>query len=479
MKRIHLFGLMLMGIMGSLFAQPGHHIELTVAGMEDQDVILAHYFGDQQMAVDTVLAKSGKAVFSGPGDLPKGIYLMYFPETQAYFECIIDADQHFSLTTDIEDFYANMKVEGSIDNKVFFDQNIYLTSMTEQMQALQEKGRQASPEDQEAIKQEMQELSGQVQKQRDDFAATYPDLLYVKVIKAMQNPQIPEELRDPSRVEEARAYFQDHYFDELDLGDVRMLRTPALHRRVMDYLEKFTPKDPKSVLNSIDYVLTRAKGDSTVYQYLTSTLLNYYAESPIMGYDEIYARMVMKYYAGGQTWWTDREVREEMVGQALRILPNVIGAQAYNFAANDPEGNKPALYDGQGEYIVLYFWKYSCSHCKKTTPVLAKAMKGYSPEQASLYTVNTEGDVETWKEKLVEYGLSEVLGAENTEDVATKTGAGGKYNVISTPRIFILDAQRKIVAKQLTVAQMQQILDRNLGIDRPEEEKIVEEAPEE
>ncbi|MFK7971817.1 MAG: TlpA family protein disulfide reductase, partial [Bacteroidia bacterium] len=78
----------------------------------------------------------------------------------------------------------------------------------------------------------------------------------------------------------------------------------------------------------------------------------------------------------------------------------------------------------------------------------------------TLVTVSINGDLEVWKEKLGEYGFDKH--GLNLQDHARATGFDDKYDLSSTPRLFILDKDKKILAKQIAYDQMEEILDRYL-----------------
>ena len=73
----------------------------------------------------------------------------------------------------------------------------------------------------------------------------------------------------------------EHYFDDIDLKDSRLLRSSVLHMKVEQYLNTYVPKIPDSVSAAIDRIIERARGNNEVFQYLVVTLLNQYASSDI------------------------------------------------------------------------------------------------------------------------------------------------------------------------------------------------------
>lgn len=458
---------------------PGYRIEVAVDSFDQAEAYLAYYYGDKQYLKDTAeVNANGQFAFAGDERLDGGIYLVVLPPENQYFEIIIDQDQHFSLHTTKDDFVGDMQVEGSEENKVFYDDIQFLGNMREKAQALQgemkevEKGSAREAE----LKEDLQEINEQVMAQRSGLADEYPDMLYPKVIAAMQEPEIPpaptDENGQPLDSLWDFHYYRAHFFDNLDFGDDRLLRTPVMNQKVTRYLDKLTVRHPDSLAESIDYIVEKARADSNVFQYLTISLLNKYAKSKIMGFDALYVHMVENYYLTGDAWWVDDSTLMKMEERARAISPTLVGRKAPNFRVQDENGNYHMPSGIDAEYTVLYFWDYDCGHCKTTTPVLAKAVGLYEGYPVKLMTVSINGAREVWKDKLSQYDLAELPNAINTHDARRASGFDAMYDVRSTPRLFLLDEDKKIMAKQISVAQLQEILDMRLGIDRPESEKI-------
>lgn len=472
-------------ILLSLFAcstqaqpQPGYHIDVAIEGFDQAEAYLAYYYGDKQYLKDTAEVVNGSFTFQGDTNLDGGIYLVVLPPENAYFEIIIDQDQHFSVQTENGNFVPAMEISGSQENQVFYDDIQFLGQMREKAQALQaemkevEKGSAREAE----LQAELKSINEEVLSQRSSLADAYPSMLYPKVIAAMEDPKIPPAPKDENGQPLDSLwdfhYYRAHFFDHLDFSDERLLRTPVLNQKITRYLDKLTVRHPDSLAASIDLIVEKARADSTVFQYVVISLLNKYAKSKIMGFDALYVHMVEKYYMTGQAWWVDDETLKKMEERALAISPTLVGRKAPNFRVQDVNGDYHMPQGIDAEYTVLYFWDYDCGHCKKTTPVLAKALALYQDDQVKAMTVNINGDREIWKKKLSEYGLADLSNAINTHDAARVSGFHNMYDVRSTPRIFLLDEEKKIMAKQISVAQLQEILDIRLDIDRPEEEKI-------
>ncbi|MEL6675091.1 MAG: thioredoxin-like domain-containing protein [Bacteroidota bacterium] len=466
------------GGLSGLFAQSGYKVDLEVEGFTEAEAYLAYYFGDKQYIKDTTAVKDGKFTFAGEEALDGGIYLVVLPPDNQYFELVLDKDQHFSAQTKLGDFVPSMKIKGCRENEEFYRDIQFLGEQRTKATEWQQKKKEAAPGSPElaAAEKAIADIDKTVQAHREAFQKRNPDLLYTKVLQSMQEPQLgqaPEGL-SPEEAQQWQFFeYRKHYFDNIDLADDRLLRTPILYNKVNTFIEKLTYQMPDSLCQSVDYVVGQMESNPDVFQFFVVNLLNKYAKSKVMGMDAVYVCMVEKYYMSGKAFWSDSAQVAKMTERALAISPTIVGRVAPNFRVQDSKDNWQHLHGLTGDYVILYFWDYDCGHCKKVTPKLAEAYQAYKDKKVDFFALSINGDVGVWKEKIAEYGMEDAI---NVQDHYRKSGFDAMYDVRSTPRIFILDKDKKILAKQISVETLQEVLNRELGLAPPPSAEEEEEA---
>lgn len=441
--------------------EPGHEINIKVNNFTESKAYLAHHFGSSNQLKDSAVVKNGSFTFEGEDHLPEGMYMVILPPKNTFFEMVVGRDQYFSMETDTGNYVTNMKASGSIENEVMYSDIDFLAQQRTKVEGLRADLQAAEGNDArtEEIQAQIRQVDTLVLNHRQELYDKYPNLFFTKFLRSMENPQVPEA---PAGAGENWAfyYYRSHFFDHVDLADARLLRSPALWNRVNTYLDKLTPKQPDSMAQAIDMILEKARPSDDNFEYLVAKLLNTWGiESKIMGMDALYVHMVEKYYLSGDAWWADSSLLEKMVERATALSPNLVGRPAPNFAAFGLDGKPMPLHDLKAEYTILYFWDYDCGHCKTVTPKLAKIYPKYLDKGVKVFAVSINGDVEVWKKKLVEYGLDKAV---NVQDHRRQTGFDDMYDVLSTPRIFILDKDKIIRYKQISVEQIEEILDHEL-----------------
>ena len=442
-----------------------YDITIVVPNAGADTAYLAYYQGTTQYLKDTASGQNGTFVFSGDEPLPPGMYLAVFPPQNRYFDFIVNRDQTFTLRTDTADFAGKMQVEGSEENEVFYSHIRYLSEqrakanpLGAQLQALPE----GSPE-RTAVQQQLDAINDEVMAERNRLKTERRDLLAARILTGSDGPKVPEPPADADEYWGYR-YYKGHFFDYLDLADEGLMRSPIMERKVMEYLDNLTAQHPDSLIEAVDLLIEKASGNEETFKYMVSSLVNKYAEkaNEIMGMDGVYLHIVEKYYASGKAWWLDEEQLADLITKAEKLSPIIIGRPGLDFTVPDVQGQPQSLYGVKADWIILYFWDYDCGRCKKVTPELAKLFPRYRDKGVQLFTVSINGSDEVWKEKLQEYGLLEA-GGIHTSDPYRRSGFDEKYNINSTPKIFILDGDHIIRYKWIGVEQLPEILDRELS----------------
>jgi thiol-disulfide isomerase/thioredoxin len=153
------------------------------------------------------------------------------------------------------------------------------------------------------------------------------------------------------------------------------------------------------------------------------------------------------------------------------------------------------FYSLKNEYTILYFWDPGCGHCKTSTPKLQKLYaEKLKKRNIDVFAVGkaTGDDFEKWKKFIhdnkltfINVGLTDKLFNEAQDQsklmelLKTTTiqslNYQETYDIVSTPRVFILDKDKKIIGKQLSIAQLEDYLDKLQNYAGP---KIIEPDPE-
>ncbi len=445
-----------------LLAADGYEIKLTIKGIQKgENIQLAYYFGDKQYIRDSAKAEAGgKIVFKGDEPLPGGIYLAVTP-SRKYFELILDKGQKFSMETDTSDFIKQMKVSGSEDNKVFYEYLKWISERGKQMEDLKKEyeASKDNKEAQEKVKQKQIEVDNSVKAYKNTFIEQHPNMFMSKVFLASWEPEVPKEIpilangRPDSTF--GYKYYKSHYFDKIDLRDDRLIRTPVFAGKIKQYIERLTPQIPDSINAAAKFILDRTDESGEIFKYLVYYITNTYEKSEIMGMDAVFVFMAKTYYLSGKAYWVEEPQLEKIKERVQALEPCLIGKKANNITLLKEDFHPISLYDIKSKYTLIYFWDPSCGHCKKVTPKLDELYKTKAKDIGlEVLGVYIEADTSEWFKYIKDQELTWI----NAADLLGKSNFRKYYDIYSTPVIYLLDRDKKIIAKRIDVEKLEEFI---------------------
>lgn len=435
-------------VIGSHLFSQSTNVKINVQGLADSTAIIGYHFGSQRLIYDTLDVVDGSIPLQSDKMLPKGLYFIYTPDFYAEF---VLNEPSFEISFSKEQPYYNFDSKGSLENELFSDFQSRLGQLQKQQRALSEQVKTLSGDDSVRVMDELKIVSEQIQNYQDSLIKNNPETFIASFIKLMRGKQVPdfEEIEDSEERKKAKYNFlKNTYFDDLIV--VEMMRTPVIHQYVMRYFNDLVLPRPDTIIKEIDQFMTRIEEDEPTFRYWLVTFFNKYQESKMMGMDAVTAHLVENYYLTDKVDWMSAESKEEMRKELQFIKPNLIGKKAPPLTLEDTLGNVVSLEDFEETYLVLYFYDPDCGICKKKTPILKKDYSSLQEENAEVLAVCSITDTSKWKEYVSENDLNWV----NLADPSVKSNFRAYYNVRSTPQLYILDEERKIIAKKLDVNQV-------------------------
>jgi hypothetical protein len=282
----------------------GHQIRVKLNNYDQSELYLGYYYGNKQYLLDTAYVdQQGFFTFSGKEPLKGGVYLIVMPPNNNFFQLLVTAkEQRFSVEAHAETPTKGIRFDKAPDNAVFYQYLNFLDEMKPQADRLGEEMELAGQDEQKmkAVEDKRAALDQQVRAFQNKIIKDHPASLTAAIIRANLPLDVPEfEGSEEEKQLQRWRYSQRHYFDNIDLADERMLRTPFLFQRVDQYVHKLNVQHPDTISKAIGEVLERMKPAEESFKYYLIHFLNEYARSNIVGMDAVYVYLVNNYYATG------------------------------------------------------------------------------------------------------------------------------------------------------------------------------------
>ena len=462
-------------------------IRIKVVGQKDTTVNLIKYYGGKLFYADTAEMKNGEVVFEGKKQKP-GIVGLFLPG-QKYFEFIYN-NEDIQLETTGPDFMVNMKVKKSEENKVFVSYVNFISNRKSEANKLGEQRAKLKKEDPEfkTLSAKIDAINKEVETYQKNLVEQNKGKLVSKIVKMSMEVEIPEPPKDKndSIIDKdfKFKYYRAHYWDNVDFTDDALVNNPVFHNKLEFYFGK------NMMLQHWDTVIyyafnfcDRLNPKSSMFEY-------------VVGMDKVYLYMLDRYYctknAEGKSpaFWVKEDKFEELCENLKNKLNLVVGVRPPNLILKDTTDTKwQDFYSLNSEYTILYFWDPECGHCKKTTPKLQTLYeKKFKERNIEIFAVGKAigKDFENWKkfirdnkmtfinvavtDKLYEIAkkdpnsLVPVFGDNRPKPTTLESlNYQTSYDIFSMPQVYILDKDKNIIAKRVSISQMEDMLDRLQG----------------
>jgi peroxiredoxin len=475
MKQYFFSLLMLLAVSGmAQTAKNAYQIRVKVDGFTEKQLFLGYYMGDKQYVMDTAeVDAKGEFVFSGPEALKAGMYIVVLPPNNDFFQILVsDKEQAFLVRTTKDKPGENTKFEGSKENALFYDYVNYLNAKRPEAEALSKEIEAAkdNPTVKDAAQQKMEKLNADVEKYQTDYVKKFNGSFAAAIIRAnmsLDTPKSFDNLPEEEKNRQLWMWTREHFFDNMNLGDNRLLRTPFLFQRLDYFVNKLCVQHPDSIAIAIDTVLERLRPAEESFKFYLIHFLNSYAASKFVGMDAVYVHMSEKYYATGQANWANQDQVKKIVDNAKKLKPLLIGKTAPDIVL-ERNGNRTMLSQLKSEFTLLYFWRYDCGHCKESMPAMKKFFEKFKDKGITLVAicVKPAQDQPECVKYIQENGLTEWYNA---------TDPTGRYfvlyNVETTPQMYILDSKKEIISKQVPAEQLEEVMDKIIEMNKKDKEK--------
>lgn len=481
-------------------------IKFKISNIEDTTLNLVRYFGKGLYYADTAEMKNGVIEFDGSKQKP-GSFALFLPGEQLLEFVYNNEDIYIESTP--RNPMPNAKVKKSKENKVFLAYVSFIGKERAQIKILSTEmdTLNADSKRYQVLKKMIEDKNQGVLDYQKKLVKDNPDLLISKIINMSMDVDIPEtpvdENGDVIDSNFRFNYYQAHYFDNVNFNDDRLVRTPIFHTKLQNYFDKTMVQHWDTVVKHAFALCDQLPAGSDMLQYTVSWITSHYEQSKIMGMDKVFVEMAKRYYCANdkdgnsKAHWMPKDKLEKLCERAYTLNPLVMGAVPPNISLPDTtDQNWRNFYSLSSDYTILYFWDPECGHCKKITPKLQTLYgKKLRDRNVEIFAVGKAigEDFQKWKDFIKKHNL-EFINVAMTDRLyrEAKRDAGQfvpkyttlkalnyqtTYDVFMTPKLFVLDKDKKIVGKGLNISQLEEFLDRLQEV--PDAEKLfpVEEQP--
>lgn len=456
-----------MGMMS--FAKDGYKIEVHFKqDVNDEYVYLAHYYAKPLPTIyktdSARIINKRKAVIESGDSTLGGIYMLLFDNRSKFTEFILQNGDAMTINVDTLDMPANITFKNSPENSRYVEYEKFLVGYGRKQQEYMEAIKRAkNAADTQAIRDRSTKTSKELTAYRNDYVKKYPGTYLATIFNALTVPEIPEGkhyLPGTKTIDSNYSfnYYKEHYWDKFDFRDNRIMYSPVYDGKLDEYFNRLVLPLPDTMNMESDLLLAKTRKTPELFKYTLHWLAGNAEKSKVMGMDEVFVHLVEKYYMKGDAYWLDSASLSKYVDRAKKIAPNVLGNTAPELVMQDIWSlEDKALSKMDSKYTVLVFWSKECGHCMKEIPQLDSVYNAVLKKRGvKVFSVSTEGDLTDIQKAVEKLKIREWI---NVVDAQNKTEYRSKYDVYTTPKIYLLDDKKTIIGKGLDHSNIMEVIE--------------------
>lgn len=232
----------------------------------------------------------------------------------------------------------------------------------------------------------------------------------------------------------------------LQLNNAYMLGVQALETKYAAYSNNVPPaniqeqirKDYDSIMNA------RSTALQAHVLGLENTLVPYFATNYLMPQaDFSFLKQVdAKYF----TQFAGSKYAQELHKRIELLNKTAVGSIAPDIVLADPFGKTVSLSSLRGKTVLIDFWASWCGPCRRESPNLVKAYNKYKTRGFEIFSVSLDDNRESWQKAIND---DKLLWTHVSDLQKWNSSVVNQYNIESIPFTVLIDAEGRIIAKNL------------------------------
>ena len=219
-----------------------------------------------------------------------------------------------------------------------------------------------------------------------------------------------------------------HFWDDIEAFDGPTDENPILAAQLDFYFDKMVAPLPDSITPEIDRLVERTSFNNDLRDFILWYLLEKYRHPEYMSQDQVFVYLYDQYFSQLEIKDLNKTnlalIRDK--AEAFRRLA------LFNLAPDFAISDSVDLHSIESEYTVLFFFDHDCDVCHKE-----------KQELDSVVLVHPE--------------ITVLAIDMNTNDVRVDA-LYDLYDIETTPLIFVLDNEKRIIAKKIQAKQIPLVL---------------------
>ncbi len=432
----------------SVFATENHFLLIKIDVKSPLNPILTKFQNGNETIIDTLKINDNAIYFNFTNEDYTGIYRIYF-SSKNYLNFIYNYED-IEFKTSFGNLYDSLQVINSVENKVYFKYLKKKSNFENKQRAVYQCLNIYAKQDAfyDEVVEEIKRLDLVFTEYILEVNKQYPGTLVSKIVNFEHRPSINLK----NNFDEQIQSLKDHFFNLSDFKDPVLLNTPFFQQKILSYLKLF--KNP--LLNNeqqndefkkaVKSILTMAEANEKIYTFTLDVLFKEFLRT---NNEEL--QLYLAQNNSLENVCVNLETYEELLEKMSGIQRVAVNNFSPDFTINDIYEKEINLYKLNYDYTLIVFWATWCPHCTELLPKLKDIYDNQLEKKLEIIAVSLDQDKNQFTNEIIkgQYNWINYTSFEGWDDALTKL-----YAVYATPTMFLLDNNKKIIAKPLTIEKL-------------------------
>jgi thiol-disulfide isomerase/thioredoxin len=428
-----------------------YKIEGSISNYANQKITLLRFFGDSHTFADSLTTdEKGGFSFELDDESETGLYSIALGN-QPVFNVLYNKE-NIIVKYEAGSFKVP-EIIFSLENLLYYDYLLRSDRYEQKNSLIKEVLRYYPEEDNYYISstKQFQELQYEFREYTDKIIKDHPNTLVSRIIASDRPILIPAGFNWDHYLE----FNKLHYLDETDFADSLLINTNVLTSNVINYLGLYSSStmskevQEKYFIQAVDTVLHRAMENSKVYDFIMQYLIEGFE---MYGFETVIAHIAENYEPANTCVNENRKSELQKRVENLRRM--AVGMEAPDIIIEGPDGESFSIADLNSDKVLIVFWASWCPHCNAMLPSLQQLYNDPSTD-FEVIAISLDTSAADYNQALSEHALKWI----NYSDFkGWDSKAAIDYSIYATPSMFLLSSDRKILARPVSVYELEKAL---------------------
>jgi thiol-disulfide isomerase/thioredoxin len=167
---------------------------------------------------------------------------------------------------------------------------------------------------------------------------------------------------------------------------------------------------------------------------------------------EFFNKVDEKFYSR----YPNSKYAQDLHARVTKLKGTAHGQTVSDIVLQDPYGKTIALSSLRGKYVLIDFWASWCGPCRRENPNVVKMYQKYKDKGFDIYSVSLDDNKDAWIKAI---NTDQLLWSNHVSDLKKwNSSVVPQFNIESIPFTMLIDAEGKIIGKNLRGEALEQKL---------------------